>query len=105
MTDASAPLPPVPSRARTNPCSTNPLFQHLVDTYKEDPGHVAQQERLWSWGGNSSSKGRKGGVSHKAAVRKNQNREKEEAYQDRMEGRVVRHQRRKHRMEKLKKMY
>ena len=94
-------LGPVPSRVGVHP--GNPLFQHLVDTYKDDPGHVAQQERLW----NKNKTGRKGGagMSHKAATRKNQNREKEEAYQDRMEGRVVRHNRRKSRMDKLKKMY
>lgn len=108
-------LAPVPSRkapaaASSQRSSSHPfsVLDQATAGFAAEAGELASFERMPHAGGQGGGKkggGRKAVLSTRARQRRVAGAEKEEAYHDRLTGRVARQNRRKERMELLKKRY
>jgi len=95
-------MAPVPNRSNVNP--NNPLYQHIIDGYTNDVAREPRRKQHPSNSGGSGGGGRRG-LSHKTSVRKSRGKEKEESYSERLEGKMMKGNKRKQRMERYRKLY
>ena len=93
-------MAPVPGRQalENKAIGTGGVLDDVAAEHAGDSGRLALFERM-------QKRGRKAAPSHKAKQRKAAGAEKEEAYNERLAGRVVKHNRRKERMDRLKNIY
>lgn len=91
-------MAPVPARPKAKAVGNGGILDDVADEYGSDAAQLNLNERL-------QKRGRKAVLSHKARQRKDSNTEKGQAYSERLSGRVMKHNRRKERMDRLKQMY